>query len=529
MHLQRDSDKYMPDSGFKLSSLALILFLVLIASVLAYHGISRYQQFHHFQTSNARIVANGVATEVGLFISEKRRQVGIFTREHLKHIAETVSNEKTVMQNYSHLHNRAILYFPDYFALTILDENLQPVIDDFDGLIGELCLQDTRKVLDSQEYNTRIHPNPVAYHFDIVSPWNNKKRKGVFLISFHADFLGRMLRSRQIPGFTLLLVDKAAANTIEVTADGARINWLRDNYRLQAEELERVLVDIPVNNTRWHVYTLHNEALFRNEIRRIVMEAAIIFMAFAFLVAVALWRMYQEATRRQHAEQVKNEFISLINHELRTPLTAIRGGLGLIASGVTHTMEGKTIELASLALNNAEHLGQLVDDFLDVQKLSSGKLEHHKEKVNILPLVKHALEHYKSYADKLGATFKLAAGSDDCEILADPLRIEQVLANLLSNAVKYGKQNDIIDVALERKSDCIRISVTDHGDGVPEDFQDRLFQAFEQSGSKREHVIKGTGLGLYIAKAIIQEHNGEIGFETDEGKGTCFWFELPTA
>ncbi len=170
-----------------------------------------------------------------------------------------------------------------------------------------------------------------------------------------------------------------------------------------------------------------------------------------------------------------------------------------------------------------------MDDFLDVQKLSSGKLEYHKEQVRILPLVRLVLENYNSYADKFGATFRLAADSDDCEILADPHRLEQVLANLLSNAVKYGRKNDTIDVALERKSDCIRVSVTDHGDGIAEDFQDRLFHAFAQSESQREHVIKGTGLGLYIAKAIIKEHDGEIGFETSKGNGTCFWFELPAA
>jgi signal transduction histidine kinase len=517
----------MSDRSFRLSFLILIIFLALVASLLVYNSINDYQQYYHFQEANAKTMANGVATEVGDFIAEKQRLVDIFTREHIKYISDSVRNKNTIEKNFHYLNERAKLYFPDYFALTILDKELKPVIDDFDGLISDLCLQDTSKALNFREYTTRIHPNPVAYHFDIVSPWQTKKTKGVFLISFHADFLGRLLKGRQIPGHKLLLVNKQSSNLIEVTVGGARVHLLREDYRLHSEELENVLILIPVRNTRWYVYTMHDTDLFNDEINNTIIEALIIFLAFAIMVAMSIWRLYREATRRQQAEQAKNEFISLMNHELRTPLTAIRGGLGLIASGVTSKMEGKTIQLAKLALNNAEHLGQLVDDFLDMQKLSSGKLEYHKEKVNIRPLVEHALEHYKSYADEFGVTFNLFPQSYDCEILADPHRIEQVMANLLSNAAKYGKDNDNIEILLERRADKVRISITDHGKGIPEDFQDRLFKAFEQSGNKREHVIKGTGLGLYIAKAIVQEHGGEIGFDTEKDRGTCFWFELP--
>lgn len=517
----------MPDRSFRLSLLVLMIFLALVASLLVYNSVNDYQQYYHFQEINAKTMAKGVATEVGDFIAEKQRLVDIFTREHIKFISETVTNKNTIEENFNYLSERARLYFPDYFALTILDKDLLPVIDDFDGLISDLCLQDTRKAVNSRGYTTRIHPNPVAYHFDIVSPWQTKNTKGVFLISFHADFLGRLLKGRQIPGHKLLLVDKSASNLIEVTTGGARMNLLRDDYRMQADELETVLVQIPVKNSRWHVYTMHDTDLFNDEIEQTIIEATLIFLAFSIMVAISIWRLYREAARRKKAEQAKNEFISLMNHELRTPLTAIRGGLGLIASGVTNNMEGKTIQLAELALNNAEHLGQLVDDFLDMQKLSSGKLEYHKETVNIRPLVEHVLENYKGYADEFVVTFNLLPQSEDCEILADPHRIEQVMANLLSNAAKYGKENDNIEILLDRKADRIRISITDHGKGIPEEFQDRLFQAFEQSGRKRERVIKGTGLGLYIAKAIVQEHGGEIGFDTVKGRGTCFWFELP--
>lgn len=517
----------MTDRSFRYSQLASLLFLALVVAVLVYDGLTRYQQFYRFQQNNSMTMARGVATEVGHFLAEKQRMVKVFTREHVQTLAQVVQNEDTLDANFSYLNRRAKEFFPDYFAITVLDGEMHPVIDDFDGLVGELCLNDTRKILESQRYQARIHPNPVAYHFDVISPWQAGQSRGVFFISFHADFLGRLLRGRQIPGHQLLLVDKQASNMIEVTADGARVNWVREDYRMQADELARVLTEAIVPNSRWHVLGLHEPGLFRQEARRIIVESSSIFAVFVLVIGVALWILRREACRRQRAEQVKNEFISLVNHELRTPLTAVRGGLSLIANGVTGNLDDKTKEIAGLALNNAEHLGQLVDDLLDLQKLSIGKLEFHKTEVDLVPLVEHAINHYKSYADRFGASYHLMQGIRACYVYADPHRIEQVLANLLSNAAKYGADRDQIEVAVSKDGDKVRISVTDHGEGIPIEFQSRLFRAFEQSGNKREHVVRGTGLGLYIAKSIVQEHSGDIGFVTEAGRGTSFWFDLP--
>ena len=519
----------MADRSFFLSFLASVLILTLVAILLVYYGLTRYQQFHLFQQTNARTVANGVATEVGHFIAERQRMVKVFANEHLETLAEIINNEETIEASFVYLNRRAKQYFPDYFTITVLDEHMKPQVDDLEGLVGELCLEDTRHTLASNEHKARIHPNPVAYHFDVVSPWQKNKLKGVFFISFHADFLGRLLKGRQIPGHQLLLVDKTADDLIEVTPDGARINWVRDDYRLQAAESERVLSEIAVPNSKWHVLSLHEPGLFRQELNRTIIKSVSIFFVFAIIILVALWMLRREACWRQRAEQAKNEFISLVSHELRTPLTAIRGGLGLIANEVTGKLDEKTLEIAGLALNNAEHLGQLVDDLLDMQKLSAGKLEFHKEQVNIMPLVEHALNNYRSYADRFGATYRLTRGVNECFVYADPHRLEQVLANLLSNAAKYGAERDDIEVVVSVEEGRVRISITDHGNGIPLEFQSRLFQAFEQSGDKREHVVRGTGLGLYIAKAIVQEHSGEIGFVTEIGKGTCFWFDLPVS
>lgn len=453
--------------------------------------------------------------------------VQVFAKEHLATLAKVTRDEDAVEAGFDYLNRRAKLYFPDYFTITVLDAELRPILDDFDGLVGEVCLADTVKIMASADYQVRIHPNPVAYHFDVVAPWQLKGTKGVFFISFHADFLGRLLKGRQISGYELLLIDKSAGDLIEVTADGARVNWVREDYRLQPAEQRRVLVEVPVAGSRWHVAVMHGPDIFQQEFRRMLLESAAIMSVFIVIICSALLILWRESQRRLQAEQTKDEFISLISHELRTPLTAIRGGVSLIANGVTGEGTSKTLELAKLALSNAEQLNQLVDDLLDMQKLTAGKLEMHKQKTELVSLVERVLQNYKSYADRLTASYHFHAEITAVNVLVDPHRIEQVLANLLSNAVKYGRANDEIEVAVVRHDDRVQVSVTDHGEGIPAEFQPRLFEAFSQSADMREHIIKGTGLGLYIAKAIIQEHNGEIGFNTTPGEGTTFWFDLP--
>ena len=109
----------------------------------------------------------------------------------------------------------------------------------------------------------------------------------------------------------------------------------------------------------------------------------------------------------------------------------------------------------------------------------------------------------------------------------DAHRIEQAIANLLSNAAKYGAKNDTITVTLDQIDNKARVSVTDHGEGVPLAFHDKLFDAFSQAGGKRERVVKGTGLGLYIVSAIMQEHDGQVGYTTFPHSGSTFFLDLP--
>lgn len=233
----------------------------------------------------------------------------------------------------------------------------------------------------------------------------------------------------------------------------------------------------------------------------------------------------RDITETLYAERVKNEFISLISHELRTPLTSIHGALGLLINKEKVSDEAKV--LLELAMRNSNRLIQLINDLLDIQRFQLKKISF---PIHPIPLDK-ALEEGVASA-------KLIAADNRREIIlkvplphvivnADHERLLQVMGNLLSNAIKFSPKDSQIIVSYEINGDRIRVSVTDHGKGIPKEFQPLVFQRFARAEMGDARVVPGTGLGLSIAKSIIENCGGIIGFTTEENVGTTFFFELP--
>jgi len=236
----------------------------------------------------------------------------------------------------------------------------------------------------------------------------------------------------------------------------------------------------------------------------------------------------RDITERKHTEQMQKEFISTVSHELRTPLTSIRGSLGLILGGVTGELPEKAHALLTIANNNSERLIHLINDILDIEKISAGKMEFDYCVINLIPVIQQTVESNKGYGDELQVTFKLHVGSDaEVMVNIDEKRIAQVMSNLLSNAAKYSPTHEQVDISIEVIEEMVRISVHDHGKGIPEAFRSKIFGKFSQADSSDTREKGGTGLGLNITKAIVMEHGGNIDFESREGKGTSFYVDLP--
>lgn len=242
-----------------------------------------------------------------------------------------------------------------------------------------------------------------------------------------------------------------------------------------------------------------------------------------------LYGAYQDVTHRRQAEQLKNEFISVVSHELRTPLTALKGAIGLLGDDQGRLEQGQKTNLQRIAMANAERLGELVNDLLEMEKIRSGKLAIDIKKFSPNPVIKAVVMDNEGLGQPKGIRFHLELSESLPDLLADPQRVAQVLTNLLSNASKFSPDGADVYIATTLLDGFFRISVTDHGPGIPEGFRDRIFQPFAQADGSDRRAKGGTGLGLSICKALVEGMGGSIGFESQVGKGCTFWFDLPVA
>lgn len=235
----------------------------------------------------------------------------------------------------------------------------------------------------------------------------------------------------------------------------------------------------------------------------------------------------RDITERKKIELLKSEFVATVSHELRTPLTAIKGSLDLITKGMDLDLPEEADTMLILANRNVERLLTLINDILDVSKLESGEINFLYEKLKLEPFIKDTLAINQEYAKKYNTTFECKGCHKGITINADRDRLVQVMSNLLSNAAKYSPENIPVEIFTTINNDTVRVSIKDHGPGIPKDFQEKLFGKFTQSSSGDTRQVGGTGLGLNISKMIIEKLGGQIGFETIEGKETTFYFELP--
>lgn len=228
------------------------------------------------------------------------------------------------------------------------------------------------------------------------------------------------------------------------------------------------------------------------------------------------------------ADRLKSEWVSTVSHELRTPLTSIRGALGLLDNGVLGELPTRAAELVRIARTNSDRLLRLVNDLLELERMRFGAVELDLQPVDLIEAVDGAFSMVRVQADNAGVAL-ISRVPPGLICLADPDRLRQVLVNLLGNAVKFSPPSSSVTVTGSLEGAQIDVAVADQGPGIPASMRERVFEKFQQVDASDTRAKQGSGLGLTIARSIIEQHKGSMGVRSEEGQGSTFWFRIPAA
>ena len=254
----------------------------------------------------------------------------------------------------------------------------------------------------------------------------------------------------------------------------------------------------------------------------IIAEAVVV--SFILIIGNTIIGSMEKLAR---VNKFKSEFISIVSHQLKTPLTGISWDMEFLMSKHSDGLNSKQIEI----LKNIEALNvimaKMVNDLLDVARIDQNNFFTRKDEIDIVSVVKKVIEKNKALTLKNKVNIDLLVDDNMPKIIGDEKRTEVVLDNFISNAIKYNKENGKVIIKMQKDNRRAIISVKDTGIGIPENEQDRVFEKFYRSKEAASRETGGTGLGLYIAKNIIERSEGKVWFRSVENEGTEFHFSLP--
>lgn len=230
----------------------------------------------------------------------------------------------------------------------------------------------------------------------------------------------------------------------------------------------------------------------------------------------------------KEAQEVRKAFVAMVSHDLRSPLTSVSGYLELLEMGVMGELSPQATDGLGKARTNVTRLIRLINDLLDLEKMESGTIKLNLAEASMKKILDDSVEAVSVTAER--AQVSVERAFDECMLNVDADRLVQVVVNLLSNAIKFAPENSTIRLVMNVLADgVVEVRVIDHGRGVPEKFRELIFERFRQVDDSDHTQKGGTGLGLPICKAIIEQHGGAIGVDSQEGHGSEFWFRIPGA
>ncbi|HLI05053.1 MAG TPA: ATP-binding protein [Ktedonobacteraceae bacterium] len=228
------------------------------------------------------------------------------------------------------------------------------------------------------------------------------------------------------------------------------------------------------------------------------------------------------------ASQVRANFVSMVSHELRTPLNSVHGFIDLLLQGHMGELNEEQHTYLGFAQEGVQQLISIVEDILFMTRSDSGQFDMKPQEVNFRVLVRQVVNSMKPLALKAGVVINTDIPTPSPLLFADPQRLKQVLNNLVANAIKFTPPGGTVTIrACQQDERFVKIAVQDNGCGIPLEDRPHIFERFYQSNNRQQSKVGGYGLGLSIARLIVEQHGGEISFETEVDKGTTFFFTMP--
>jgi two-component system, NtrC family, sensor histidine kinase KinB len=245
---------------------------------------------------------------------------------------------------------------------------------------------------------------------------------------------------------------------------------------------------------------------------------------FLFILSFTITRSFEKLAE---ASRLKSEFINIVSHQLRSPLTNIKWSFEILSSEEFDVPASKQEEYFFNVKENIARMVELIDDLLIVSKIEQGQFPIRKEEISFVELVKEQVMRFKVFAEGSHVNLNLSYSEDLPNIIADPSLLKLSIENLIDNAIRYTKGNGKVEIKIEKKNNNIIFSIKDSGVGIPLKDQRYIFQKFFRAENIIKEKTRGSGLGLYVCKSIIDKSGGKIWFSSEEGKGTTFYFTLP--
>jgi signal transduction histidine kinase len=269
---------------------------------------------------------------------------------------------------------------------------------------------------------------------------------------------------------------------------------------------QEIIVDYPTNK----ILKVNAVAIIRNEL----IEGAVL--------------VFHDITELHNLEKIRQDFVANVSHELRTPITNIKGYAETILEGALEDKENIK-EFINIIYQESNRMANLIDDLLDLSKIESGKIKMNFSALEIKPIIERCLAVLEKPIKEKNLSVSFNIPKSLSKVMADEIRLTQVLLNLLDNAVKYTNEGGKITIDVFEKDDFVQVDITDTGIGIPEEDLPRIFERFYRVDKARSRQLGGTGLGLSIVKHIVLAHGGKVWVKSKLGIGSTFSFTIPRA